>query len=83
MMSRQERITSMALIWEISSNRTGLWWGISGGQAKQLQFNFKHLVTCPHPVYFTTSHLLISTIFLSKEKSGLILFLFVKYLVPG
>lgn len=47
MMSRQERITSMALIWEISSNRTGLWWGISGGQAKQLQFNFKHLVTCP------------------------------------
>ena len=29
------------------SNRTGLWWGISGGQAKQLQFNFKHLVICP------------------------------------
>ena len=41
MMSGQELITSMALIWEIFSNRTGLWWGISGGQAKQLQFNFQ------------------------------------------
>ena len=41
MMSGQEPITSMALIWDIFSNRTGLWWGVSGGQAKQLQFNFQ------------------------------------------